>query len=85
MNANSDVSETNWTDPDDAPDLTEEWLAKSDLYEGNRLIRTGPSSSNPGLDLDVFLALQARGSNWREEMNTALRQWLASCGAKLPV
>ncbi|MBF0310223.1 MAG: hypothetical protein HQL56_11920 [Magnetococcales bacterium] len=42
-NANSDVTGSNWTDPDDAPDLTEEWFAKSDLCEGNRLIRTGPS------------------------------------------
>jgi hypothetical protein len=30
-----------WVDPDDAPELTEEWFRKAHLYHGETLIRRG--------------------------------------------
>ncbi|MBF0429207.1 MAG: hypothetical protein HQL94_09815 [Magnetococcales bacterium] len=77
MNVNNANSESNWTDPDDAPEFTNTLFDKADWYEGDRLIRSGPLSTNPGLDLDVFVALQSRGGDWRTQMNNALREWLS--------
>ena len=30
-----------WIDPDDVPELTEEWFRQADLYQGGKLIRRG--------------------------------------------
>jgi hypothetical protein len=30
---------TKWQDPDDAPELTEEFFANAEVFEGNRFIR----------------------------------------------
>ena len=32
---------TNWTDPDDAPELTDEWFERADLMLGDTVIRKG--------------------------------------------
>ena len=34
-------SRTTWTDPDEAPELTDEWFEGADLMEGTRLARRG--------------------------------------------
>jgi len=31
-----------WTDPDDAPELTDAFFERADVYEGGRLVRRGP-------------------------------------------
>lgn len=36
MPAKKRDSKNTWTDPDDAPELTEEWFQTADLYEGNK-------------------------------------------------
>ncbi len=41
MNAKLQESEAAWTDPDDAPEITEEWIAEAELYNGDRLVRLG--------------------------------------------
>ena len=33
--------ERDWVDPDDAPEITDEWIEGADLYEGDKLIRRG--------------------------------------------
>lgn len=41
MNAKSPKSKNTWTDPDDAPEITDEWVAQADLYHGEKLVRRG--------------------------------------------
>ncbi|WP_255212699.1 BrnA antitoxin family protein, partial [Burkholderia pseudomallei] len=33
---------TDWVDPDDAPELTDEFFERADEYVGDRLVRRGP-------------------------------------------
>ena len=34
-----------WVDPDDAPELTEDWFGRADTYDGDKLIKRGRGSS----------------------------------------
>src|SRR3954468_23546229 len=47
MPKRSHSSTDTFVDPDDAPELTEEWFQEADVYEGAKLIRRGrPPSDN---------------------------------------
>jgi uncharacterized protein (DUF4415 family) len=66
MTGKKSATKSTWTDPDDAPELTEEWFATADLYEGNKLIRRGrPAKAAPKeavnirLDPDVLAYFRA--------------------------
>ncbi len=74
-------SAATWTDPDDAPELTEEWFRSADLYDGDRLIRRGrPKAAAPKrainirLDPDVLAHFRATGRGWQSRINAALRK-----------
>ena len=41
MNAKLKPSAPAWTDPDDAPEITEQWVAEADLFKGDKLVRRG--------------------------------------------
>ena len=41
MNANKHATPTEWIDPDDAPELTDEFFEQADEYIGDKLIRRG--------------------------------------------
>ena len=41
MNAKLKKSASPWVDPDDAPEVTPQWVAEADLYAGEKLIRRG--------------------------------------------
>lgn len=41
-------TKSEWVDPDDAPELTEEWFRKADVYHGEKLIRRGERSADEG-------------------------------------
>ena len=41
MNVKSKPSAPPSVDPDDAPEITEEWLTGADLYHGDKLLRRG--------------------------------------------
>ncbi len=41
MKAKKRDSGTAWGDPDDAPELTEEFFEEADEYQGGRLVRRG--------------------------------------------
>ena len=45
MNGNKNASVTAWTDPDDAPELTDAFFKEADEYVGDTLVRRG----RPGL------------------------------------
>jgi len=77
-------SRPTWVDPDDAPEVTDEWIEQADLYDGETLIRRGrPAGSSKTattirFDDDVLNAFKATGRGWQTRMNAALKDWLKS-------
>ncbi|AGX86602.1 BrnA antitoxin family protein [Candidatus Symbiobacter mobilis] len=76
-----------WIDPDDAPELTEEFFERADQYEGEQLLRRGsPKSASTQipialrLDADVLAALRATGDGWQTRINDMLRASLHLAG-----
>jgi uncharacterized protein (DUF4415 family) len=83
MNANKHVSKPTWSDPDDAPELTDAWFAQACLYQGEQLVRRGrPKAAvtkvHTGirLDADILAAFKSQGPRWQSRMNAALCDWL---------
>ena len=82
MNGNKKGSDTDWVDPDDAPELTEEFFERADEYAGGVLVRRGrPAGSRKvsvtaRLDRDVVEAFRASGKGWQTRLNAALKEWL---------
>jgi uncharacterized protein (DUF4415 family) len=82
MTGKKSASKGTWTDPDDAPELTEEWFATADLYDGDKLIRRGgrprqattEEAVNIRLDPDVLAYFRATGPGWQSRINEALRK-----------
>ena len=75
------ASKSTWVDPDDAPELTEEWFRTADYYEGGKLVRRGrPKSDAPKeavnirLDPDVLAHFRRTGPGWQSRINAALRK-----------
>lgn len=75
-----------WTDPDDAPELTDAHFRQADWYAGTTLVRRGtgrPRSPTPKkqvtirLDPDVLQRLRATGPGWQTRIGDAVREWLA--------
>lgn len=83
MTANKHATLTDWIDPDDAPELTDDFFDRADEYDGDKLIRRGrPKAESPKLaltiryDADVIEAFKATGKGWQTRMNAALKDWL---------
>lgn len=80
MPKNSAASKPVWIDPDDAPELDDEWFDKADLMIGDTVIRRGrpPGSAKTQvslrLDNEVIAAFRAQGPGWQSRMNEALRK-----------
>ena len=75
MNANENASKKPWTDPDDAPEITEEMLDGAALYDGKKPVRRGrPPARNPKkqvtirLPADVLERWKATGPGWHTRM-----------------
>ena len=73
-------------DVDDAPELTEEFFERADVYHGNKLIRPGrPLSGNPKLalklriDPDVVEHFRATGPGWRTRSRTRAGRVRSRC------
>lgn len=82
MNGNGTVS--TWTDPDDAPELDDEFFERTDAYEGHKLIKRGRPlgsgnkiSTTIRFDAEIVAAFRADGPGWQSRMNEALREWLS--------
>jgi uncharacterized protein (DUF4415 family) len=77
---NGKDTESTWVDPDDAPELTDEWFEKADFRIGDKIIRRGrpPGSSKDlvslRLDKDVIDHFRSTGPGWQTRMNDALRK-----------
>ena len=73
-------TESNWADPDHAPELNKEWFEKPDFMIGDKVIRRGrpPGSSKQSVSLRLDKAIiehfRAGGPGWQTRMNDALRK-----------
>lgn len=83
MIANKHAMPTGWVDPDDAPELTDEFFERADEYAGDKVVRRGrPSAGSQKqlltvrYDADIVAAFKATGRGWQTRMNDALREWL---------
>lgn len=80
MLASKRNTRSTWVDPDDAPELTDEFFEKADLYQGSRLIRRGrPKSDNPKVAVslrlppDVLAQWKSTGAGWQTRMAESLK------------
>lgn len=62
-------------DPDDAPELTEEFFERADEYIGERLVS---ECITIRLSPEVLKPFRASGPGWQTRMNAALADWLKS-------
>ena len=83
MNANKHATHSEWIDPDDAPELTDEFFEQADEYIGDKLIRRGRPKAEQTkqaltvrYDADIVATFKATGKGWQTRMNEALRDWL---------
>ncbi|WP_042687812.1 BrnA antitoxin family protein [Candidatus Glomeribacter gigasporarum] len=85
MNESKKNTRTEWIDPDDAPELTDDFFEEADEYYGNTLIRRGRASAQKRavkkrisvhLSADVIGRFCAAGPDWEARMNTVLSNWL---------
>lgn len=81
MPASKRKSRPAWVDPDDAPELTEEFFQRADEFVGDTLVRRGrpPGSGTKELvslriDREVLSRLRAGGRGWQTRANDILRQ-----------
>jgi uncharacterized protein (DUF4415 family) len=72
-----------WVDPDDAPELTEEFFAQAEIRQGEAVIRRGrPRLAHPKrlvslrLDQDVLEGWRGTGPGWQSRLNDVLRDAL---------
>ena len=87
MNVKLKPSPPPWIDPDDAPEITAQWVQEANLLEGEKLVRRGRpkaiATKTPvkiRLDADVLLALRATGDGWQTRINDTLRASLQLAG-----
>ena len=82
MDEKKRATASTWIDPDDAPELTDEWFSGADFYHGGKLVRRGgrPKKTDPKeavslrLDPDVVAHFRAGGPGWQSRINAALRK-----------
>jgi len=70
-----------WSDPDDAPLLTDAFFDRAEIRHGDKIIRRGrPPLDNPKqavklrLDADVLAAYRKTGDGWQTRINADLRK-----------
>jgi len=85
MSAKKPVTPSTLINPDEAPELTDAWFQRADLYEGGKLLRRGRPKAEVTktpiklrIDPDIIEAFKASGRGWQTRMNDALRDWLKS-------
>lgn len=83
MSASKPATKKPWVDPDDAPELDEEFFERAEVRKGGAVVRPGrpvggtKDSVTLRLDSDVAAALRASGSGWQTRLNELLRSVLA--------
>ena len=80
MSASSKSLESNWVDPDDAPEWTDEMFDRAEIRIGDTVIRRGrpPGESKAHvslrIDKDVLARFRADGPGWQSRINAVLRK-----------
>jgi uncharacterized protein (DUF4415 family) len=81
MTKKSAAGASTWTDPDDAPELTDDWMARAEIREGSQVVRRGrPKLAvtkqlvSLRIDQDVLQAFRDTGPGWQSKVNAALRK-----------
>ena len=74
-----------WVDPDDAPELTDEFFDNAEIFQGDTFVRRGPGRPRSAatkeqisvrLDPEVLAKLRGAGPGWQSEINVLLRRAL---------
>jgi uncharacterized protein (DUF4415 family) len=72
-------------DPDDAPEITDQWIAGADLYNGKKLVRRGrpagtakKTQTTVRISNEVLDFFRASGQGWQTRMDQALKKYVAS-------
>lgn len=80
MNVSKKGTRTTWVDPDDAPELDDEWFQKADLLCDEKLVRRGrPKSASPNVAVslrippDVLDRWKNTGPGWQTRMVASLK------------
>jgi len=83
MNASKRNTGTDWIDPDDAPELDDDFFERADEYHGNTLVRRGRPKAEivkrrvtVRLDPEIVESFKADGPGWQTRMNQALKVFL---------
>jgi uncharacterized protein (DUF4415 family) len=85
MSGKKSATRKTWVDPDDAPELTDEWFQEADLMDGDKVIRRGKGRPKLAatkvqvtlrLDDDVIERYRTGGPGWQSRINEALRKQL---------
>jgi uncharacterized protein (DUF4415 family) len=72
-----------WVDPDDAPELDEQWFQDAHVYVGDTLIKRGvgrPPIQNAKemlslrLDSDILEKLRASGKGWQTRLSKHIKE-----------
>jgi uncharacterized protein (DUF4415 family) len=72
--------ESSWVDPDDAPELDDDWFDRAEVRIGDKVIRRGrpPGSSKNlvslRLDKNVIDYFRSTGPGWQTRINDALKK-----------
>jgi uncharacterized protein (DUF4415 family) len=89
MTANKHATETEWADPDDAPEFTEEMFDRAEMTVGGKVVRaaTGtvkragrPKSAEPKEHVNIRLSaavirhFKAGGPGWQTRIDEALKK-----------
>jgi uncharacterized protein (DUF4415 family) len=85
MGGKSRGSRSTWRDPDDAPEITEQWVGEADVHRGKVLVRRGrpagtakKTQTTVRISNDVLKFFRASGPGWQTRMDEALREYVAS-------
>jgi uncharacterized protein (DUF4415 family) len=89
MSVKSKSSRRTWRDPDDAPEITERWIAEADLYRGKKLVRRGrpagtakKTQTTVRISNEVLTFFRSYGRGWQTRMDEALKQYVATRTAR---
>jgi uncharacterized protein (DUF4415 family) len=85
MTVKSKSSRRTSRDSEDAPEITDKWIAEANLYHGKKLMRRGrPAGSGQKtqttlrISKEVLGFFRATGPGWQTRMDNALKRYVAS-------
>jgi uncharacterized protein (DUF4415 family) len=89
MNASKKDMNAISVDPDDAPELTDEWFESADLRHGEKLVRRGrPKLAAPNVPVslripaDVLEQWKTTGPGWQTRMVASLTSHAPKSGSR---